>query len=97
MMIKIEKRIEDVSDFNSYASDLWGTFLEELTNDEKFARPVDASDVEDGFPEDWTFTYTTRGQTLAERYRNRLHAVGEKHFPNDAYHIEIESGLYQEQ
>ena len=91
-MISESKQINDVDDFNGYASDLWETFLRSFTKENKLIREVDEDDTVE---EHWQFVYTDRGMVLADRMRKRLYKVGEKHFPNDE--IEIDAGSYYQE
>lgn len=86
------KEINDIDDFNEYASELWESFLTSFTKENKLIRDVDEDDMVD---EGIDFIYTTRGTRLADRMRDRLATIGEAHFPNDW--IEIESNYYIEQ
>ena len=82
--------IEDATDFELVAGDMLTEFCEELHRD-GFTRKTEG---DDGFDEEEVpFVYTDRGQELAERYIERLLAVGKKWFPNDD--IEINSGSFR--
>ena len=87
------KNIKDVSDFNDYASDMFEEFLEGFTEEEGLIRKPEEDEI---YEEGWTFIYTNKGQTLAEKYLTRLYTVGAKMFPDDLDYLEISSRLYQE-
>jgi len=90
-MINENKKIKDVDDFNCYAVEMWEGFLETFTKENGLVRDI----TEDDYAEEtWSYIYTDRGDRLANRMRDRLIKVGQKHFPNED--IEIESHYYQE-
>lgn len=83
--------IESFQDFEEVASEIYGSFLEGMSQEKGHLRPVEEGDVAD---ESWTFIYTDKGMMLAERMKKRLLKVGEAHFPDED--ITIEHSLYQE-
>lgn len=88
-----DKGINDVYDFNEYATGIWEEFLQSLSGDSRFIRKATEDDEVE---ENVEFIYTPKGAKLAERMRDRLIDVGVRHFPNDEFDIEIESNYYQQ-
>lgn len=91
-MIKESRKIENVDDFNDYASEMWTAFLETFTVENGLIRPITEND--DFVDPEWEFIYTNRGMKLAEDMKGRLVDVGNKHFQDED--IQIESTYYQE-
>lgn len=87
-----KKKIEDVDDFNEYASQLFENYLENFTLENGLIREVTEDDG--GDTESLSFIYTNRGYRLADKMRSLLYKVGNAHFPNDD--IEIETHLFME-
>lgn len=88
---KEKRKIEDVGDYIGEANDIFDSFLQTFTKENKLIRDV----TEDDFWEEGIdFIYTAKGTRLADKMRRLLIKVGEAHFPNED--IEIESNYYIE-
>ena len=90
-MINSDKDIQDVDDFNEYATGMLESFLETFTHDKKLLRDIEE---DDNVEESWVYVYTDKGSRLVERMISRLTRVGEKYFPNDE--IDLHTPYYQE-
>ena len=83
--------IESLQDFEEVASEIFGDFLEGMSQEKGHLRSVKEGDIVD---ESWVFVYTDKGTKLAERMKKRLLKVGQSHFPDED--ITIEHSLYQD-
>jgi len=91
-MIKQEREILDVDDYNDYASEMWTSFLESFTIEKGLIREVTENDAVD---DSIAFLYTNKGAKLAEKMRDLLYKVGYNEFGEDS-DIEICSSLFIE-
>lgn len=89
---KKDKGINSANDFEEYASEAFTEFLEDFPEREGLTREIKEDDcVGDDGP---SFIYTTRGMRLAERFQDRMAALGGRHYPGEIF--DISSMLYQE-
>lgn len=89
-----DKGIEDVDDFNCYVEEQFTCFLIELIKDPSMTRPINEDD--DVGDDEVKFIYTNKAIKIIDRYKSRIHKIGEAHFPNDLLEIECESYMYKE-
>mgnify|MGYP006921283868 CR=1 FL=1 len=93
-MIKQNRNIVDVDDFNCYVSDMLDDYLSTFTVENGLLWHVNTGDIVD---EDWEFIYSYKGSRLAEKYVRLLNIVFNNHFPEaEWFEFEIYSNLYQE-
>lgn len=92
MNTKNKIRIESADDYELVAGDIFTSFLETFTKENGLIR--DATDDErEEFGEDISYMYTTKGQRLADRMRDRLYAIGNKYWKDE---FSVESHLFQD-
>lgn len=91
-MFNPKKEINDETDYELYAIDMFSEFLESFTEEEGLIREPQE---DDGFDEgDVGYVYTDKGQVLAEKMLRRLTEIGNKYFPNNT--ISIQTSAFRE-
>lgn len=87
---KAEKEIHDDESFSQYCSEFLDCWLEDMSKDARYVRPVREDDcVEDNI----SFMYTDKGSRMVERAVSRLTKVGYRHGFDD---VSIGSSYYEE-
>ena len=85
------KKIENSEDYLIYAIEIFESFLQTFSFQNRLLRNVEEGDfVDDGI----SFIYTSKGERLAEKMQRLLIKLGEKHFPNEE--MDISSHYYQQ-
>lgn len=91
-MIHPNKNIEDVDDFNWYASQILDEFVKSFTLKNGLLRHTTEDDGVD--PMEYPFILTDRAARLFHRMRDRLIDVGCRHF--DKCEVEVESSCIED-
>jgi hypothetical protein len=86
--------IKDGQSYSDVASDMFDEFLETFTKENGLIRSINDNDREEFDCENISFIYTLKGHKLAERYLDRLGALGCKYF--DPMDINIFSHRFQD-